>query len=143
MTDLDRRGFLLSGVAAAIAAAGAGGFPPHIYAQGQVTVEQFLATSKKLTAVPELDPDMARTLLGGFLAAGHGEALAKLVGGEDEFGPLADAVVAAWYSGLYDTGKAQAVASFNGALVWDALTFTKPFANCGGDMGYWAEPPQD
>jgi hypothetical protein len=55
---------------------------------------------------------------------------------------LADAIVAAWYSGVYDTGHGQAVASFDQALLWNALSFTKPFAQCGGVTGYWADPPQ-
>jgi hypothetical protein len=144
MTNLlERRQVLLSGIAAAVAAAGSAGFPPALFAQAPVTPEQFIALSEKLTGVPELDPETARTLLGGFLAAGHGMALAELAAGEDVYGPVADAVVAAWYSGVYETGKGQAVASFNDALLWNALTFTKPFASCGGEMGYWADPPQD
>ena len=67
--------------------------------------------------------------------------LAKLVRGDDIEDPVADAIVAAWYSGLYDTGWGQAVSDFNGALVWAAMTFTKPWANCGGATGYWADAP--
>jgi hypothetical protein len=33
------------------------------------------------------------------------------------------------------------VATFTDALVWNALTFTKPWAECGGETGYWANPP--
>jgi len=86
---------------------------------------------------------VARTLLGGFLATGHGSDLADLVRpGAVPASPLADAIVAAWYSGLYDTGHGLAVSDFNAALVWAALNFTKPFASCGGEIGYWADPPE-
>ena len=27
-------------------------------------------------------------------------------------------------------------------IVWQALTFTKPFGECGGETGYWADPPE-
>jgi hypothetical protein len=56
--------------------------------------------------------------------------------------PLANAIVAAWYSGVYDGAKGPAVADFTGALVWDALTYTKPFGECGGATGYWSDPPE-
>jgi Membrane bound FAD containing D-sorbitol dehydrogenase len=143
--SLSRRDLILAGVGAAIAAAG-GGFPSVVFAQASVSVEQFLALSEKLTGTKNLGTDVARTLLGGFLATGHGAGLAELVKeGADftSYTELASAVVAAWYSGLYDSGSGQAVATFTDALVWDALTFTKPWAECGGQTGYWSEPPQD
>jgi hypothetical protein len=40
------------------------------------------------------------------------------------------------------SGTEQKVADFTGALVWQALTFTKPFGECGGETGYWADPPE-
>jgi hypothetical protein len=137
-----RRDILLA-IAGAIAGVGIAGFPPAIFAQSEVTVSQFLALSRKLTQASGLDEDIAKTLLGGFLATGNGPALAQLVTGADEYGPLADAIVAAWYSGLYDTANGQAVATFDQALVWTALSFTKPFGSCGGETGYWADPPQN
>jgi hypothetical protein len=33
------------------------------------------------------------------------------------------------------------VADLNGALLWDALAFTKPWGSCGGETGYWRDPP--
>jgi hypothetical protein len=136
-----RRDYLL-GVAAAIAAAGTSGFPRELYADTAVTVEQFLALSQKLTNASGLDAGVAKTLLGGFLAAGNGPALAALIAGGRQDGPLANAIVAAWYSGIYDSaaGK-QAVAMFTDALLWNALTFTKPPGFCGEATGYWAKAP--
>ena len=144
---LNRRDLLLRSLAAAIAAAGAGGFPSALYAAAAVTLDQFLVLSKALTEAADLDPDMGTKLLGGFLATGHGDGLAKLVAGEAELElanapDLANAIVAAWYSGVYDSGQGPAVAGFEQALLWQAMSFTKPFADCGGETGYWSEPPQ-
>ena len=100
--------------------------------------------------------DIATTILGGFLATGQGEEIAKLVAeGYDPITPLPNAIVAAWYSGVYTTvpkgtgasdhplrDRVQKVATFDQALVWNALTFTKPWAECGGETGYWSNPPQ-
>jgi len=138
---LDRRALLMS-VGAAIAAAGTAGFPAALFAQAPITVEQFLAISEKLIGRPSLDAAAAKTLLGGFLATGNGPALAKLAAGQDVFGPVANAIVGSWYSGLYNTADGQAVAIFTDALVWNALTFTKPWGYCGGATGFWADPPE-
>ncbi|MCP4383277.1 MAG: ribonucleotide-diphosphate reductase subunit alpha [Hyphomicrobiales bacterium] len=143
MANLTRRDAILAGVSAAIAAVGHAGFPTSLYAQTDVTVDQFLVLSERLTETRDLDRTVAKTLLGGFLATGHGAELQRLAGESfTSFSPLANAIVAAWYSGLYDTGNSQAVADFTGALVWSALTFTKPFAECGGETGYWSDPPE-
>ena len=138
---LGRRDLLLRSVAAAIAAAGAGGFPAALYAAAAVTLDQFLFLSKALTEAGDLDPDMAEKLLGGFLASGQGDGLARLVAGGAE-PELANTIVAAWYSGVYDSGQGPAVAGFEQALLWQAMSFTKPLADCGGETGYWSEPPQ-
>lgn len=144
-----RRDLILAAVTAAIASAGTLGFPRALFAASDVTPEAFLAFSERVTGVPGLDADVATTILGGFLSTGHGDELAILVGEPgDSFTPLADAVVAAWYSGLVTTaapggsGTEQKVADFTGALLWQALTFTKPFGECGGETGYWADPPE-
>lgn len=138
---LPRRDLLVD-IAVAIALAGTAGFPRDLHADATVTVEQFLALSKKLTNVSGLDPAIAKTLLGGFLATGNGPALAQLIAGAGQDGPLANAIVAAWYTGVYDSGTGkQAVATYTDALLWNALSFTKPLGWCGGSTGYWARAP--
>jgi len=133
---------LLADIAAAVALAGTSGFPRALYADTTVTVEQFLALSQKLTNISGLDPAIAKTLLGGFLATGNGPALAQVIAGAGQDGPLANAIVAAWYSGVYDSGAGrQAVATYTDALLWNALSFTKPLGWCGGSTGYWAKAP--
>lgn len=153
--QLSRRDLILAAVGAAIASVGTAGFPAALFAQSAVTPEQFLALSERLTETPKLDLDIATTILGGFLATGHGDEIAQLVGEDfDSFTPIANAIVAAWYSGLFTTvpkgagasnhplrGKVQKVATFDQALVWNALTFTKPWGECGGETGYWSNPP--
>ncbi len=142
--SMTRRDAVLGAIGAAVAAAGAVGFPETLYAQSSVTAEQFLKLSETLTGASDLDPDLAKTLLGGLLAAGYGSAVAALANGET--GPatteVGNAIVAAWYSGLYETGKGQAVLTYDQALLWNALAFTKPMGECGGDTGYWGQPPQ-
>jgi hypothetical protein len=135
-----RREFLLTGLAAAIAAASASGFPAALFAAAPVTLPQFMALSVRLTEAADLDTGIGEKFLGGFLASGQGAALAGLVAGVSE-PELESAIIAAWYSGVYDTGQGKAVASFEQALLWKALTFTKPPSDCGGEMGYWSQPP--
>jgi len=141
MTPLTRRELMLS--SAAIAIVTTAGFPLSAFAQTPVTLDQFLALSEHLTGASDLDPGTAKTLLDGLVATGKGAALSSLVAEGNEAGALANAIVGSWYSGIYDDGSGPAVATFNDALVWNALTFTKPFASCGGETGYWSEPPQD
>jgi hypothetical protein len=33
------------------------------------------------------------------------------------------------------------VADLNSALLWDTLAFTRPRGSCGGETGYWRDPP--
>ncbi len=50
---------------------------------------------------------------------------------------LANDLAAAWYSGVVD-GK---VVLYEDALMWAAMSFTKPMGTCGGATGYWADAP--
>lgn len=143
--SLARRDFLLS-LAAAIAAVGAAGFPSSLYADSSISVEQFTNLSKTLTQAARLDADVARTLLGAFIATGHEADLTALIadpaGAAGKNADLAKAIVAAWYSGVYKTATGDAIATYDQALMWDAMSFTKPMGICGGDTGYWSEPPK-
>lgn len=135
---LTRRELLLAGAATVCVAAVPAG---SAVAGEAVTTAQFLALSRSLTGAAGLDGDVAAALLRGFLARGQGAALAALAAGGEtaENRALADEVVAAWYSGVAPDGT---VATFDQALLWQALAFSKPFGSCGGATGYWAEPPQ-
>jgi hypothetical protein len=112
-------------------------------AQTALDVDRFLDLSSRLTGAPldALDRDAAGSLLAAFQAAGRARDLAALAADPAGDPALATDVVSAWYSGLYDTRAGTAVATYNGALVWRALAFTKPPGNCGGETGYWSQPP--
>jgi hypothetical protein len=138
---ITRRSLLVGGASAAALAAG---LSLRAGARETITVDQFRALSARLTgaAVSDLDPTMAGKLLEGFVAMGRGPALARLAANPGAgTGSLADAIVAAWYSGTYDTPAGPAVAGFTDALLWNALDFTKPPGVCGGETGHWADPP--
>lgn len=140
--SLTRRQLLLT--TAGLAGIAAAGSASPLRAATAVTTDQFLRLSTALTGVADLDAGVAATLLRGLLATGQGTTLAALVAGANDSPAraLANEIVAEWYSGLYDDGKAQAVATFDQALLWNALSFTKPFGSCGGAPGYWADPPE-
>ena len=138
---ITRRRVVIRGAAAAALAAG---FPYSVGAQETFTVDQFRALSARLTgaAVSDLDASMAVKLLQSFLSLGRGPALRLLASSPGtSTGPMADDIVAAWYSGAYATPEGLAVAGFIDALLWNALDFTKPPGICGGEPGYWADPP--
>ncbi|MFI0845165.1 sugar dehydrogenase complex small subunit [Mesorhizobium sp. IMUNJ 23232] len=138
-----RRSFFLGSASMAALATGLPGFA---FAQDSVTADQFIALSARLTETPasSLDTTTAGKLLEAFLANGRGPGLALLATDTQvDTGTVANDVVAAWYSGVVDTQDGQALAGFTDALMWNALDFTKPFAYCGGEMGYWADPPQN
>ena len=138
---ITRRSVVIGGAAATALVAG---LPLPVAAQETVTVDQFRALSARLTgaAVSDLDASMAGKLLDAFLSMGRGPALELLAADRGlSTGPVADDIVAAWYSGTYKTPAGLAVAGFTDALLWNALDFTKPPGECGGETGYWADPP--
>ena len=51
------------------------------------------------------------------------------------------AIVAAWYSGVYDTPAGPGVATHDEALMWHCADFMHPPGQCGGGFGYWSEAP--
>jgi hypothetical protein len=128
-----------------VTAALAGAFPAPALSSDAITIDQFLAVSARLTGmeVSDLDPDAAAKILQGLISIGRGPGLALLAQDPDvDAGTVAEDIIAAWYSGISETDRGQVVATFTGALVWNALDYTKPFGSCGGETGYWAEAPQ-
>ncbi|WP_417603248.1 sugar dehydrogenase complex small subunit [Primorskyibacter flagellatus] len=103
-------------------------------------VDAFLALSQKLTQQDDLSADIAADMLAAFSATGQAEDLAALA--EDEADEaLANAVVASWYSGVSPDQDDLQVLTYTDALIWQAMDYTKPMAYCGGEVGYWADPP--
>jgi hypothetical protein len=142
MPTFSRRTLILgSASAAALALA----FPPFAGGVESISVEAFRTLSAKLTgaSLTDLDMGVAAKLLAGFLSIGRGADLARLAadpGADAE--TLAHDIVAAWYSGNYQTAAGLASIGLPNALVWDALDFTKPPGFCGGVTGYWADAPR-
>jgi len=134
----------MRGAAAAALALSCGGIA--VAAAAPPSLDGFMALSAKLTGTASLDRDMGQQILDALVATGQGGALAGLVAEpspQDDHGGLANDVVAAWYSGLSPKPDATQVTGFNSALVWNALTYTKPWGSCGGNTGYWGDPPAD
>jgi hypothetical protein len=135
------RRVVVGGLGAAFAA---GLLPPApAGAQTGLDLDRFLDLSSRLTGAPPdaLDRDAAGALLAAFQAAGRGRDLVALAADPGGDKALATDLVAAWYSGLFDTKAGTEAVTYNGALVWRALAFTKPLGNCGGETGYWSQPP--
>lgn len=110
------------------------------------SLDSFIAMSVKLTGQASLDRDMGKSILGAFIETGHGEDIAELIADatpEQSQLTIANAVVAAWYSGMSPIASATQVMGFNEALVWTALSYTKPWGSCGGETGYWSDAPSD
>jgi len=50
-------------------------------------------------------------------------------------------VVDALWTGTIDTPQGPRVISYEHALIWQALPWTKPNTACGGEVNYWATAP--
>ena len=142
MPTISRRRLILGGASAAGLALA---FPLWAGARETITVEEFRALSARLTGA-----SLDRSRRGRF---GQAARRLSLDGARarsrpsrrrswSKAGPLADDIVAAWYSGSYDTGTGLASIGLTNALVWDALDFTKPSGFCGGLTGYWGDAPR-
>jgi hypothetical protein len=119
-------------------------YPASSHTDQPVTLARFLELSRVLTGTNRLDEAMGRAILDSLLAQGHAEGLRRLAANpiSEGAGELASTITAAWYSGLFEDGTGTTVADLNGALLWNALTFTKPWGSCGGETGYWRDPPE-
>jgi hypothetical protein len=140
---LDRRNLLLGGVSLLVTGAAC----MRVRAESAVSLDQFLGISNRLLGIEDLERNTGEKFLEGLLASGREAVLSRFVNGADTSSEaarnLANDIVASWYSGLYETGHGTAVATYNEAMIWRALSFTKPLGNCGGATGYWNSPPDN
>lgn len=132
-----RRHLLIGGSAAALAAFAQW---PGAASAVELDPERFLALSERLTRKDDISGDIATAMLEAFKATGRADELAALVDGADKQ-ELTNEIVAAWYSGVSPDPDSNDVLTYTDALMWQAMSFTKPMGYCGGAMGYWAEPP--
>lgn len=51
-------------------------------------------------------------------------------------------VVTALFTGMVETPNGRVVITYDNALAWQAVPWTKPNALCGGDIDYWASAPK-
>lgn len=148
---------LLHALSGATALVLAGRVAPAL-AQGAptLTATQFGALSAVLTGYPAADAATNAKMLRAFATPARRaqlDALAKVVADTPAAGldaaisaqkldGIANDLVGAWYSGIVTNGKTQSLVLYTGALVWTAMTYSKPMGVCGGPTGYWANPPQ-
>jgi hypothetical protein len=142
-SSMTRRALMLGSAGMSLALAA--GLTRPAQARETVTLDEFLKVSARLTgmSVSDLDAEAAPKILQGLTSIGRGPGLVLLSGDPNvSAGTVAEDIVAAWYSGVCDTDRGPVLATFTGALVWNALDYTKPLGSCGGETGYWAEAPQ-
>jgi hypothetical protein len=115
----------------------------------------FAALSATLTGYPAGDPSDPAKVFAAFATPARRAALTRLqsvVASAPATGldaalraqgleTIANDLVAAWYSGVVTQGSQQKVVLYADALMWSAMSFTKPMGVCGGVTGYWADPP--
>ena len=157
----DRRTLLKSLAAATLAWLAAR--PEHVFSAtlptkstpSAGTIASFAAMSATLTGYPAGDPGDPAKMLAAFATPARRAALSRLqavvarvpAAGLDAalraqgLETLANDVVAAWYSGIVTQGSQQKVVLYADALMWSAMSFTKPMGVCGGITGYWTDPP--
>jgi hypothetical protein len=148
---------LLQALSGATALALAGRAAPALaQGAGTLTATQFSALSAALTGYPAADAATSAKMLRAFATPARRAqlaALAKVVAATPAAGldaaisaqkldGIANDLVGAWYSGIVTNGKAQTLVLYTGALVWTAMTYSKPMGVCGGPTGYWANAPQ-
>ncbi len=128
---------------------------PLAAAAPALTPAAFGALSATLTGYPVADADTVGRMLRAFVTPARRTpvaALAEVVAAtpaaqldavlrERKLDALANELVAAWYSGVVDTGQGQKVVLYANAYVWTAMTYSKPMGVCGGVTGYWSAAP--
>ena len=141
---------LLQGLAALVAS----GWLPASHAQQGLAPARLAAMSTTLTGFAYSDP-LATTMLQALTDAVGADALNRIatlaaviapdrLGDELRIAGLeekAKTVLVALYSGVVMTGKGPVVLTYDGALAWQAVPWTKPNAQCGGLTDYWSAAP--
>ncbi|QCO56470.1 ribonucleotide-diphosphate reductase subunit alpha [Pseudorhodobacter turbinis] len=137
-TPLSRRGFMSA--VSAMSMLSLSQWPGQAFGQG-VGVDAFLALSEKLIGQDSLPQDIAGGMLSAFNATGKMDNISTL-SADTVDSDLANAIVAAWYTGESPDPDDLTVLAYDEALIWQAMDFTKPMGFCGGGVGYWADPPE-
>jgi hypothetical protein len=154
---LDRRTLLK--ILASSAATGQALLAPMFAAaaasEGGIQPADFAALSSVLTGYPPEDAAVASRIFAAFDTPEKKIALAQLSRllaetpktgidaaiRERGLEPLANELVAAWYSGVVKNAQGEQLVIYTEALMWKAMSFAKPMGVCGGAFGHWADPP--
>jgi hypothetical protein len=118
---------------------------PAAAAQAAMPAAQFAALSKAVTGYAFYDRRAAAAMLSALTAAVGAANIARLAQlaastPAAQFGPAlraanleaaAETVIAGLYTGMVNTPRGARVVSYDQALVWQALAWTKPNAFCG------------
>jgi hypothetical protein len=124
-------------------------------AVSEADVHGFAALSLRLTGYPPDDLEFTSRMFAAFGTPAKKSALAqlsRLLADTPDAGidaavqasglePLANELVAAWYSGIVKTPQGDKLVAYTSAMMWKAMSFAKPMGVCGGAFGHWAEPP--
>ena len=135
IAQLTRRAFVALCGAPAVAAV------PAAPSSRAAASTPFAGLCARLTGFPAaaLPPGFAAALHGALLSAGRGEALDAALQGASDAALECD-IIAACYSGVLPGAARPVVASFYGALVWEAASFAVPRGACAG-AGSWSKRP--
>jgi hypothetical protein len=146
---------LLQGLAALAASAWV---PPGIAQDplAPLTAPRFAALSRTATGFVFADAATATAMLDALNAAVGAANLARIANLAAVIAPAqlsdelkiagldkaATVVVTALFTGMVDTPQGRVVITYDNALAWQAVPWTKPNAFCGGDIDYWASAPK-
>ena len=142
-----------------LAALAASGWMPASLGQttsATMSAARFTTLSNAMTGYAYTDTGVAQAMLRALNTTVGPTALARIASlaaatPAEELGDklksaglekAAATVVVALYSGVVVTPKGPVVISYDQALAWSAMTWTKPNAWCGGMTGYWATAPE-
>ncbi len=143
-----------------LSALAAWGLAPSAFAQdalAPLTAARFAVLSRTTTGFAFTDPDAASDMLRALTATVGATDLAKIANLAAVIAPaqLADElriagvdvaamkVMTALLTGMIDTPQGRTVITYDNALAWQAVPWTKPNALCGGEIDYWATAPTE
>ena len=92
-------------------------------------VQAFLKLSENTLQKADLYEDIAEKMLQAFADIGRKDDLAALADGAEK-PALSNEIAAAWYSGVSPDPDDLEVLTYTDALMWEAMTYTKPKAHC-------------
>ncbi|MEK8095451.1 sugar dehydrogenase complex small subunit [Methylocystis sp. IM3] len=106
-------------------------------------LSRFLRLSEKLTARPNLPPEIGRMYLQNIVGdEGLRKRWENARGSTtDERAALESRIVADWCSGQTLTPKGLVCIDYAGALLWDAIGFARPRGVPDAEAGRWALAP--